>query len=52
MYAYTFIYRDNNGFIISNDLFKDHMININVESTRFSMSIWIHEHRCGYTFTR
>jgi hypothetical protein len=50
--AYILNYaRDNNGFVISNDLFHDHLNGLEVESVRRSMRVWLQEHRCGYTFT-
>lgn len=50
--AYILNYaRDNNGFVISNDLFHDHLRNIEVDSVRNSMNVWLSEHRCGYAFT-
>jgi hypothetical protein len=50
--AYILNYaRDNNGFVISNDLFHDHLNSLEVEGVRRSMRVWLQEHRCGYTFT-
>ena len=50
--AYILNYaRDNNGFVISNDLFHDHLRGIANESIRRSMHVWLHEHRCGYAFS-
>jgi hypothetical protein len=50
--AYILNYaRDNNGFVLSNDLFNDHLNSLTVESVRNSMKVWLRDHRCGYTFT-
>lgn len=50
--AYILNYaRDNNGYVISNDLFHDHLRSIEVDSVRTSMRVWLADHRCGYSFT-
>lgn len=50
--AYILNYaRDNNGFVISNDLFHDHLRGISNESIRRSMYVWLQDHRCGYAFS-
>lgn len=50
--AYILNYaRDNNGYVISNDLFHDHLRSLEVQSVRSSMNVWLAEHRCGYAFT-
>jgi len=50
--AYILNYaRDNNGFVISNDLFHDHLRGISNESIRRSMCVWLQDHRCGYAFS-
>lgn len=49
--AYILNYaRDNNGYVISNDLFHDHLRSLEVQSVRSSMNVWLSEHRCGYAF--
>ena len=42
--------KDNNGFIVSNDFFADHIRNMDNHSSQQSMFHWIRENRCGYTF--
>ena len=54
--------RDHSGFIISNDLFHDHLKNIGAEvqeederggslrDSRQELELWINNYRCGYTF--
>eukprot|EP01035_Chromulina_nebulosa_P023466 gene23465-30416_t len=42
--------KDNNGFIVSNDFFTDHVKNMDNHSSQQSMFHWIRENRCGYTF--
>lgn len=42
--------KDNNGFIVSNDFFTDHIKNMDNHSSQQSMFHWILENRCGYTF--
>mmetsp|Transcript_21436 Transcript_21436/g.20732 ORF Transcript_21436/g.20732 Transcript_21436/m.20732 type:complete len:318 (+) Transcript_21436:124-1077(+) len=42
--------RFNNGFVVSNDFFVDHIKNITEETIRTSMKYWLNENRCGYTF--
>lgn len=42
--------KENNGFIISNDFFTDHIRNIGNHSSKQSMFHWIRENRCSYTF--
>lgn len=50
--AYILNYaRDNNGFVISNDLFNDHLRHISNPSIRSSMFVWLQDHRCGYAFS-
>jgi hypothetical protein len=51
--AYILNYaRENNGFVVSNDLFHDHMRALAaVESVRSSLQCWLQEHRCGYAFS-
>jgi hypothetical protein len=44
--------RTNNGFVISNDFYADHIKKIDDESIRTSMTLWLAENRCGYTFVR
>ena len=49
--AYILNYaRANNGFVVSNDHFSDHVKGIEVSSVRNSMIVWLQGHRCGYTF--
>jgi hypothetical protein len=49
--AYILNYaRENCGFIVSNDLFQDHINKESNDSIRLSMRLWISENRCGYTF--
>lgn len=49
--AYILNYaRDYNGFVVSNDLFQDHISNMQVKSVQNSMAVWLQEHRCGYAF--
>ncbi len=50
--AYILKYaRENNGFVVSNDHFRDHIASLETESIRLSMKLWLHENRCGYTFS-
>lgn len=42
--------RENNGFVISNDLYRDHIASLPVASVQLSMHVWLQENRCGYTF--
>ena len=42
--------KDNNGFIVSNDFFADHIRNMDNHSSQQSMFHWIRENRSGYTF--
>jgi len=44
--------RENNAFVISNDLFIDHMQGIHEQSTRRSMALWLRVNRISYTFVR
>ena len=44
--------RSNNGFIVSNDFFSDHIANIEVESIQRSMKLWLKVNRCGFTFMK
>eukprot|EP01038_Epipyxis_sp_PR26KG_P004413 gene4413-6240_t len=49
--AYILAYgRNHNGFIISNDLFRDHIEKMQPQSAQTSMKLWITENRCGYLF--
>lgn len=42
--------RSAQGFIVSNDLFRDHLESMEVDSVRLSMQLWLRENRCGYAF--
>jgi hypothetical protein len=42
--------RENQGFIVSNDLYADHIRNIGSWQTRQAMRLWLQEYRCGYAF--
>ena len=42
--------RIQNGFVISNDHFQDHIKSLESNDIRLSTEIWIHEHRISYTF--
>lgn len=44
--------REKNGFIVSNDYFTDHVGNIVDTSIACSMSVWLEQHRCQYTFAQ
>lgn len=49
--AYILNYaRSHHGYIISNDMFLDHIRNINNESIQLSMKVYLDQFRCGYTF--
>eukprot|EP01034_Spumella_vulgaris_P036865 gene36865-45477_t len=49
--AYILNYaRDNNGFVVSNDFFNDHINQIENPQVRNSMRLWLGENRSGYTF--
>jgi hypothetical protein len=39
-----------NGFVVSNDLFADHIAKISSQTTKTVLSNWLRDHRCGYTF--
>ena len=42
--------RAHHGYVVSNDLFQDHISQLEVEAIRNSMVLWLRSHRCGYTF--
>jgi Zc3h12a-like Ribonuclease NYN domain len=42
--------RENHGYIVSNDLYADHVRGINNISTKHAVRAWIEEYRCGYAF--
>jgi hypothetical protein len=44
--------RSNSGFVVSNDFYADHIRKLDNDSIRLSMSLWLAENRCGYTFVR
>lgn len=44
--------RDHNGFVVSNDRFRDHIESMLNESVKKSLGIWLDDNRCGYTFVR
>jgi hypothetical protein len=43
---------NNNGFIVSNDFFMDHVTAVDDPSERHQMIQWLLDVRCSYTFTR
>ena len=43
--------RSNNGFIVSNDFYNNHVQKITEESMKSSMRLWLKENRCSYTFS-
>eukprot|EP01039_Chlorochromonas_danica_P010768 gene10768-11968_t len=50
--AYILNYaRENNGFIVSNDQYRDHIASLQNESIRLSMQFWLSENRCQFTFS-
>ena len=49
VYVITYA-RDNNGFIISNDFFADHIRKIKDSNIRKKTKDWIKENRCNFTF--
>jgi Zc3h12a-like Ribonuclease NYN domain len=44
--------RSNNGFIVSNDFFADHITGIEEKSIQKSMKLWLNVNRCGFTFMK
>ena len=42
--------RENNAFVVSNDLFLDHMRGVHESSIKRSMTLWLRANRCSYTF--
>ena len=44
--------RSNNGFIVSNDFFSDHISSLQVQSIQRSMKLWLNVNRCGFTFMK
>ena len=42
--------RSNNGFIVSNDFYVDHVEGIQESSIKRSMKLWLNVNRCGFTF--
>lgn len=42
--------RDNDGFVVSNDLFRDHIDSIEDAATQKSLLFWLENYRCSYTF--
>ena len=44
--------RSNNGFIVSNDFFIDHIATIDELSIKRSMKLWLNVNRCGFTFLK
>ena len=44
--------RSNNGFIVSNDFFADHIASIEEMSIKRSMKLWLNVNRCGFTFLK
>lgn len=49
--AYILEYaRSHQGFVVSNDLFRDHIAGLEVTSMQLSMQLWLQENRCGYCF--
>jgi hypothetical protein len=44
--------RSNNGFIVSNDFFADHIAGIEEKSIQRSMKLWLNVNRCGFTFMK
>lgn len=51
--AYILNYaRAHNAFIISNDMYRDHLQSIHSKSIYTSMCIWLEENRCGYLFAQ
>lgn len=49
--AYILNYaRSHHGYIISNDMFLDHIRDISNDSIQLSMKVYLNQYRCGYTF--
>ena len=44
--------RSNNGFIVSNDFFSDHISSLQEPSIQRSMKFWLNVNRCGFTFMK
>lgn len=44
--------RENNAFVVSNDMFMDHLKHIENPSIRKSMSMWLRVNRCSYSFVK
>ena len=44
--------RSNNGFIVSNDFFADHIASIEEKTIQRSMKLWLNVNRCGFTFMK
>ena len=44
--------RSNNGFIVSNDFFSDHISSLQEPSIQKSMKLWLNVNRCGFTFMK
>lgn len=44
--------RSNNGFIVSNDFFSDHISSLQEKSVQRSMKLWLNVNRCGFTFMK
>lgn len=44
--------RENNAFIVSNDLFVDHVQGLQDRSIRHSMALWLRANRVSYTFVQ
>lgn len=50
--AYILNYaRENNGFVVSNDQYRDHISSLSNPSVQLSMRMWLQENRCGYSFS-
>jgi hypothetical protein len=49
--AYIIQYaRECSGFIITNDMFRDHMNSLSENSMKLSLQLWLAENRVGFTF--
>ena len=44
--------RENNAYVVSNDMFMDHLSHVENPSVRKSMSLWLRVNRCSYSFVQ
>lgn len=42
--------RDRNGYVVSNDLYRDHAQALHESGVNDGAALWIEERRCGFTF--